>query len=66
MMKNYTTNACRIPDDELLEFGLHGGSTANECQRCTSSVCEAHTVVIQDLYDRQVLCAHCSKLAVSV
>ena len=66
MMKNYGSSTCRIPDDELMEFGLHGGRTSHECQRCQGSICEAHTVVYQESYDRQELCVHCSKLVVSV
>ena len=61
-MNNRIFNKCRIPDGELMEFGLHGGRTTNECQRCESSMCEAHTVVYHAGYDRQELCSLCSKL----
>jgi hypothetical protein len=61
-MKQDLANRCRIPDSDLMEFGLHGGRTTSVCQRCQSSICEAHTVVYHSGYDRQSLCSLCNKL----
>ena len=61
LLNNHRTNTGGITKEELMDFGLHSGLTTHECQRCGNSMCEAHTIVYRDSYDRQELCARYSK-----
>lgn len=63
-MRIYETYNCDIADSDLVKYGLHGGHTIRDCQRCEQLVCEAHSIIIRDLYDRLILCSRCSALAV--
>lgn len=64
-MNIYRPYNCKFSDSDLMKFGLHGGREIRECQRCEQLVCEAHSVIVQDLYDRNILCSLCSKLVLN-
>ena len=60
--RNNETYNCSLRDSDLLKYGLHGGREIGNCQRCERSVCEAHSVISREFYDRLVFCSRCSAL----